>query len=151
LSAADSVGVKMGQTALIRVEGTSEPLRAKVTRINPSTSTGSRAVLVYLTLNTKDSHAQLRQGLFAQGDLKVGTVRTLAAPLSAVRTDKAQPYVQRVAQGRVLHQTVTLGARGIANGQLMVGITGVPEGAVLMDGTVGTLRAGTQVQTVPLS
>ena len=148
LSAADSVGVKVGQTAIIHVEGTSDPIQATVARINPSTSTGSRSVLVYLTLN--DSHAQLRQGLFAQGDLKVGTVRTLAAPLSAVRTDKAQPYVQAVAQGRVLHQTVTLGARGVAQGQLMVGISGVPEGAVLIDGTVGTLRAGTQVQTVPL-
>lgn len=149
LNAADSVWVKVGQTAVVHVEGISNPFMAKVARINPSTSTGSRAVLVYLTLNTQDSPAHLRQGLFAQGDLHLGTVRTLASPLSAVRTDKAQPYVQVIAQGRVLHQTVTLRERGVANGQLMVGITGVPEGAVLIDGTVGTLRAGTQVQTVP--
>jgi RND family efflux transporter MFP subunit len=150
LSASDSVWVKAGQTAMVHVEGIADPFTAKVARINPSTSIGSRAVLVYLTLNTKDSPAHLRQGLFAQGDLTLGTVRTLASPLSAVRTDKAQPYVQVIAQGRVMHQTVTLGERGVANGQIMVGITGVHEGSVLIDGTVGTLRAGTQVQTVPL-
>ena len=144
LSAADSLKVKVGQVALLSVEGASQPISAKVVRINPSAIAGSRAVLVYLAL---EAAANLRQGLFVQGALSTGSTRTLAAPLSAVRTDKPQPYVQAVLNGRVLHQTVEVGERGELDGQTMVGIQGVPEGTVILSGSVGAMLAGTQVKT----
>ena len=143
LSAADSLKVKVGQVALLSVEGASQPISAKVVRINPSAIAGSRAVLVYLAL---EAAANLRQGLFVQGALSTGSNRTLAAPLSAVRTDKPQPYVQAVLNGRVLHQTVEVGERGELDGQTMVGIQGVPEGTVILSGSVGAMLAGTQVK-----
>ena len=143
LSAADSLKVKVGQVALLSVEGASQPISAKVVRINPSAIAGSRAVLVYLAL---EAAANLRQGLFVQGALSTGSTRTLAAPLSAVRTDKPQPYVQAVLNGRVLHQTVEVGERGELDGQTMVGIQGVPEGTVILSGSVGAMLAGTQVK-----
>ena len=88
----------------------------------------------------------LRQGLFAQGTLATGTVALLAAPLSAVRTDKPQPYVQLIQDGTVLHQTVVLGTRGERDGQSLVGVQGVAENALLLAGSVGSLRAGTRVK-----
>jgi hypothetical protein len=88
----------------------------------------------------------LRQGLFAQGTLATGTVSVLAAPLNAVRTDKPLPYVQLIQDGAVLHQTVELGARGESDGQSLVGLKGVSENALLLSGTVGSLRAGTRVK-----
>lgn len=146
LSATDSLLVKVGQVAQLTIEGTTQPLAAKVVRVNPSAVAGSRAVLAYLAI---ESSANLRQGLFAQGTLETGKSRTLAAPLSAVRTDKPQPYVQLVSKGVVAHQTVEVGAHGEFNGQSMVGIKGVNEDATILNGTVGTLRAGTLVKLMP--
>jgi RND family efflux transporter MFP subunit len=143
LSAADSLQVRVGQSATLSLEGTSNKTAAKVVRINPSATTGSRAVLVYLSINPNPT---LRQGLFAQGTLKTGAVRALALPLSTVRTDKPEPYVQWVRDNQIQHQTVTLGARGEWQGQPWVSVEGIPEGAQALSGTVGVVRAGTLVQ-----
>lgn len=144
LSAADSLGVQLGQKAQLTIEGSSKPVLAKVVRINPSAVAGSRAVLVYLAL---ESNTGLRQGLFAQGTLGTGSVTTIAVPLSAVRTDKPQPYVQQISNGQVAHQTVVTGIRGEFEGQTMVAIEGVAEGAQILAGGVGAVRAGTLVKT----
>lgn len=143
LSAADSVGVHVGQIALLTVEGAITPIQAKVVRINPSAVAGSRSVLAYLAL---DSNAGLRQGLFAQGTLGTGNLKTLALPLSAVRTDKPQPYVQLVVNQQVVHQNVTPGAQGEFEGQTMVAVQGLTEDAPALQGRVGAVRAGTVVK-----
>ena len=148
LSPMDSLQVKVGQVAQLQVEGQATPLAAKVLRINPSASAGSRAVLVYLGVAP---HASLRHGLFVQGTLQVGTVRALALPLSALRTDKPQPYLQVVNQNQVQHLNVTTGVRADLDGTPMVAITGVPEGSLVVDGRVGGLRAGTLVNTTARS
>lgn len=144
LSAADSLGVHVGQTARLTVEGADKPLRAKVVRINPSAIAGSRSVLAYLAL---ESSTGLRQGLFAQGTVDTGTLKTLALPLSAVRTDKPQPYVQMVVNQQVVHQNVVPGATGDWEGQTMVAVQGVAEDAQVLQGRVGAVRAGTLVKS----
>jgi RND family efflux transporter MFP subunit len=143
LSAADSMAVKVGQSAQLTIEGAVKPVAAKVVRVNPSAVVGSRAVLAYLALET---HTGLRQGLFAQGSLATGTTHTLALPLNAVRTDKPQPYVQLVAQDKISHAIVTMGVRGEANGQTMVAVTGIADNAEVLSGTVGPVREGTLVK-----
>jgi RND family efflux transporter MFP subunit len=146
LGAGESVQVKPGQVAQLSIEGLSQPVAARVVRINPSTVAGSRSVLVYLAVDTKpEAKAALRQGLFAQGALATGNVTDLALPLEAVRTDKPKPYVQQVVDGRVLHQPVTLGAAGERQGVAMVAVQGITEGAEVLLGTVGALREGTLV------
>ena len=146
LSAGESLSVRVGQTAQLQIEGSAQRLNARVVRINPSAVAGSRAVLVYLAV---DATPGLRQGLFAQGTL--GTQRTLAlvVPLSAVRTDKPQPYVQLINQQQVVHQRVKLGARGEVNGQAMVAIEGLAENATVIAGTVGVLREGSALKLPP--
>jgi len=143
IAAADSLGVKPGQSAKLVVEGSAQSLQARVARINPSAVAGSRSVLVYLSLDKPEG---LRQGLFAQGALAVGLSRTLALPVSAIRTDKPQPYVQWVQDNKIAHQTVELGERGEANGMAMVSIKGIPEGTPVLAGAVGALRAGTAIK-----
>ncbi|MBA3058257.1 MAG: efflux RND transporter periplasmic adaptor subunit [Gammaproteobacteria bacterium] len=143
LSASESVAVRVGQSAVLQIEGVSPPVTAKVIRINPSTTVGSRAVLVYLSVEAAPG---LRQGLFAQGTLGTERVQALAVPLSAVRTDQPQPYVQLISGNKVLHQTVQMGARGERDGQTLVAIKGLVEHASVLVGSVGPLRAGTVVQ-----
>ena len=148
LNAADSLQVQTGQTAQLSVEGASKALTAKVVRINPSAVAGSRAVLVYLAL---ESSPGLRQGLYAQGSLQTGVSRALAIPLTSVRTDKPDPYVQLVDKGHVVHQGVTLGVRGEMDGRAMVAVQGVAEGATVLVGSVGSLRAGTPVKVATVT
>jgi RND family efflux transporter MFP subunit len=143
LSARESLAVRPGQRAVLQIEGAAMPVNATVVRVNPSAVAGSRAVLIYLAV---DAAAGLRQGLFAQGTLGTGRLQALAVPLTAVRTDKPQPYVQLISHNQVRHQNVELGARGEVGGQTMVALHGVPEGATVVAGTVGPLRAGIAVK-----
>ena len=145
LSPADSVAVRVGQQALLNIEGVAQPVPATVARINPSAQAGSRSVLVYLSVTAQPG---LRQGLFAQGQLATETQRALAVPLNAVRTDKPLPYVQVVDNGRIAHRTVQMGARGQVDGEQWVAVQGVAEGAQVLRGAAGVLREGTQVKLI---
>ncbi len=143
LSPADAVAVRVGQGATLTIEGVGKPVTATVARINPSAQAGSRSVLVYLALQ---SQPDLRQGLFAQGQLTTGQTRTLSVPLSAVRTDKPLPYVQAVENGRVVHRSVETGVRGAVDGETVVGVHGISDGALVLRGAAGALPDGTQVR-----
>ena len=156
VAAVDSVAVRVGQRATLQIEGSSavdpksgeRSVGATVVRVNPSAQAGSRSVLVYLKL---DRSTGFRQGLFAQGTIDVGRTETLALPLSAVRTDKPVPYVQLVIEGRVAHRQVETGLRGQVDGQTMIAVRGLDEGAVAVAGTVGPLRDGTVVRLAPIA
>ncbi len=143
ISAADSVDVAVGQSASLQIEGASQTVTGRVVRINPSAQAGSRSVLLYLAIANP---AGLRQGLFAQGTLGTAQRSMLTVPLTAVRTDKPAPYVQTIENRQVVQRTVELGPRGDADGELMVGITGVAENTFVIRGALGALRAGTTVK-----
>jgi RND family efflux transporter MFP subunit len=149
LTAADSVGVRVGQQALLQIEGSTKPVAARVARINPSAQAGSRSVLAYLSI---DNPAGLRQGLFAQGTLGTGQLSSLAVPLSAVRTDKPAPYVQVVENNQVAHKAVEPGVRGESGQEILVAVKGLATGALVIHGSIGPLREGTAVKfTAPAS
>jgi RND family efflux transporter MFP subunit len=147
LSPSESMDVRVGQIASLQVEDRKETVGAKVKRISPSAQTGSRSVLIYLALDKAEG---LRHGLFAKGILGMGKSQVLAVPLSAVRTDRAQPYVQVVEpvgdQLQVVHKTVTLGVRGMdlaqPESETMVAVTGLTEGSTVLKSNVGALREG---------
>lgn len=143
LSPSDSIDVRVGQSAVLQIEGSAKPVPATVVRINPSAQAGSRSVLAYLSV---ENAAGLRQGLFAQGTLGTARSSALSVPLSAVRTDKPEPYVQVVENNQIAHKPVQLGARGEADMQPMVAVTGVAEGALVVNGSMGSLREGTPVK-----
>ena len=151
LSPSESMDVRVGQVAALQVEDRKDTIGAKVKRISPSAQTGSRSVLIYLALDKAEG---LRHGLFAKGILGMGKSQVMAVPLSAVRTDRAQPYVQVVEQVggqlQVMHKTVTLGVRGMdlaqPDSETMVGVTGLTEGSTVLKSHVGALREGMAVK-----
>ncbi len=151
LSPSESMDVRVGQVASLQVEDRKDPISAKVKRISPSAQTGSRSVLIYLTLDKAEG---LRHGLFAKGILGMGKSQVIAVPLSAVRTDRAQPYVQVVEQVgnqlQVAHKTVVLGVRGMdlaqPDSETMVGVTGLTESSTVLKSHVGALREGMAVK-----
>lgn len=147
VSAGDALQVRVGQTALLRIEGSNAPVKARVARINPSAQAGSRNVLVYLAVEPGPA---LRQGLFAEGTLGTERLNVLAVPLRALRTDKPAPYVQAIERDQIVHKPVVAGARGDVAGEAMVAVTGLAENALVVTGAVGTLREGTAVKFTTL-
>ena len=147
LSAADSVKVRIGQTAHLSVEGQGHTVAARVQRINPSAQTGSRSVLVYLQISDVSS---LRQGLFTEGVLGTEQRTVLAVPVNTVRTDQPAPYVQVIEDQKVRHVPVQLGARGTASedpqSENWVEVQGLREGSQVLGAHVGRLRDGTPVK-----
>lgn len=148
LPAQDAGAVQPGMQAQLRVEGGELAVSARVLRINPSTQGGSRSVLVYLGVAGAPG---LRQGAFVQGLLGTRTVQALAVPLSSIRTDKPQPYVQVIEGQTVRHVPVQTGARSEVDGQVRVAVTGLSEGMQVLAGTVGAVREGVQVQRATAS
>lgn len=149
LTAEDASLVRVGMTAQLKVEGVDTPITAKVLRINPSAQSGSRSILVYLGIQGREG---LRQGQFAQGSLGTQTVQAMAVPLDSVRTDKPQPYVQVVQDGKVVHITVRTDVRSEGERESLVAVTGVAEGTQVLTGSVGPVREGVVVKfTTPAS
>ena len=142
VAVAEAMQVRVGQSAQLSFEGAAQSVAARVVRINPSATPGSRAVMVYLAITGNEA---LRQGLYAQGLLATGSVSALALPLSAVRTDKPAPYVQMLEGDRVRHVPVVMGARGELNQQTMVEVSGLSAGAQILIGGVGPMLADTVV------
>jgi len=147
LPAADASLVRPGMRAKMNIEGIEEDVTAKVLRIGPSTQAGSRNVLVYMGIA---GEVGLRQGLFAQGHLGTRSLRALAIPLSSLRTDKPQPYVQVIDGEQVKHITVQTGTR---TEQIKDNITltwvevqGLTEGTQVLTASTGMVREGTQVK-----
>ncbi|CAN7401891.1 efflux RND transporter periplasmic adaptor subunit [Acidovorax sp. Leaf78] len=147
LTPADSLAVRVGQKALLTVDGTATPVPATVARISPSAQAGSRTVPVYLRVDQAKGDTPLRQGLFVQGTLDTGRAEVLTVPLDAVRTDKPAPYLQTLKDGRIAYAEVKTGARSVVNGQTWVAVQGVAEGTPVIDGRIGQLREGTTVTT----
>jgi len=81
-----------------------------VERINPTTESGTRAILVFVQI--PNPAAALRGGMFATGRIRLAegaAVPTL--PLAAIRTEAGQTYVWSVEAGRLARRSVTLGRR----------------------------------------
>ena len=140
----DLASLKIGAQARLTLDGSSDAVLATVVRINPSAQAGSRTVTAYLSVAGQPS---LRNGLFARGwiDLDQRTVLTL--PLSAVRTDQAQPYAIRISDGRSELRPLTLGARGQAGGVVVVEILqGLAEGDRVLAASAGLVPAGVRLK-----
>lgn len=176
LAPADSVRVQVGQQAQLQVQGAGDDVAsvpARVVRINPSAQAGSRSVAVYLRVQDAPVNANVnagaaqgstpivRPGLYLQGRIVTGQTEQLAVPLTAVRTDQPQPYVQLLQPAgesdadkallRVQHRPVTLGSQSAQDGATWIAVSsGLQAGDRVLAGSVGGLRAGTAVQLQPL-
>lgn len=147
LPASDASQIRVGMKAQLKIEGLEEAITAKVLRINPSAQAGSRSVLVYLGISGQEG---LRQGLFAEGSLGARTVKALAVPLTSVRIDKPQPYVQVLNGNQVQHVAIEPGIRSEKTVQNItltwVEVKELAEGTPVIAASAGAVREGTQVK-----
>jgi RND family efflux transporter MFP subunit len=136
--------IKIGQTADIAIDGIEgRTFRAKVDRINPVAISGSRSIMVYLTLPNPDH--LLRGGMFASGHIvTIDDPRGLAVPPSALRIDQQGTFVLKVVDGKLVRQPVTRD-REWNGGQLVSLKSGIGAGDVVVSAPLPELQAGMSV------
>lgn len=145
LAPEDVVALRPGHEAQVRVDGIPAPLKGTIARINPAAEAGTRAVMVYLTL---EPHPAVRHGLFASGDIRLPPAQGLAVPESSVQSSGTVRQVLVVEDGRVVRRDVTLGERGRLGDTAMVIVRqGLAEGAMVLTAAATGVAAGTQVAT----
>ncbi|MFZ6711012.1 efflux RND transporter periplasmic adaptor subunit [Undibacterium sp. TC9W] len=137
--------VRTGQKVAFQVDGFGKrEFVGKVARINPSTETGSRSMMVYIAVDNAD--AALRGGMFAKGSLvleKSATATTV--PLTAVRQVNGADVVYQIINDQVKMQTVKLGLRSEDEGKVQI-VQGLDAGAVLISSRLDGVKSGSKVK-----
>jgi RND family efflux transporter MFP subunit len=145
--ASDIPRVKIGQEVSFRVDGyPARTFAGKVARINPTTETGSRALLVYISVDNADS--ALRGGMFAKGSITTqkSAVRPLL-PFAALRKDQEKDVVYVVEAGKVVSRPVSLGLRNDDEGMVEV-TAGLEHGARVITARLDAVKPGSRVKLV---
>jgi RND family efflux transporter MFP subunit len=143
--ASDIPRVKVGQEVRFKVDGfDGREFAGKVARINPATEPGSRAMLVYISVDNADG--VLRAGMFAKGEITTEKSKPRPLlPLAALRKDGGQDVVYSIDNGQVVAQKVTLGLRNEDEGMAEV-VEGVQPGALVLAAPLEGLKAGAKVK-----
>lgn len=140
----DVPAVKIGQIARFKVGGFGERVfEGRVERINPMTDTGSRSVMLYLSVDNSDG--ALKGGMFAQGELILDRTEPVPAiPLTALHEQAGLPYVYTIEQQKIGRRHVELGLR--AEEQNLVEVRkGLKPGEQVVAARIVTLKEGAPV------
>jgi RND family efflux transporter MFP subunit len=137
--------VEVGQEVRFKVDGFAQrDFSGKVARINPTTEAGSRAMLVYISVDNSD--AALRGGMFAKGNITTEkSALTPVVPLAALRTDKGQQVVYKIEANKVVMQPVTVGMRNEDEGMVQV-TAGLAKGASVIVAKLDDVKPGAKVR-----
>jgi membrane fusion protein, multidrug efflux system len=140
--------VKPGQEVRFQVDGFAKrEFSGKVARINPTTEAGSRAMLVYVSVDNADG--ALRGGMFAKGSLTTEKGREApVVPLAALREEAGKQVVYTVVNGAVVAQPVKLGLRSDDEGVVEVS-EGLEPGAQVLIAKLEGLKPGAKVKLPP--
>jgi membrane fusion protein (multidrug efflux system) len=147
--AADIMNVSLGQEVQVKVDGLTTPLAGKVARINPSTQSGSRSILVYIQID--NPQGVLRVGMFSEAQLTLAKkAGVLTVPQAAIQSDAGKTYVYAIENGKLVQKPVALGIRGHdGEGNAVEVAQGLNSGAQIIRVNLGNLRTGTAVKFLP--
>ncbi|MDB5824744.1 MAG: efflux transporter periplasmic adaptor subunit [Herminiimonas sp.] len=147
--AGDIVNVTLGQEVVTRIEGVAAPVVGKVVRINPSTQSGSRSVLIYVGIENPD--ARLKVGMFGEAQLTLQKKDgVLTVPQSAVQSSNGRAAVYAIENGVLTQRPVKLGMKGLDNdGSAVEVLEGLTEGMQIVRTNLGNMATGTRVRLLP--
>jgi membrane fusion protein (multidrug efflux system) len=147
--AGDIVNVSLGQEVVTRVEGVAAPVVGKVVRINPSTQSGSRSVLIYVRIENPD--ARLKVGMFGEAQLTLQKKNgVLTVPQSAVQSTNGKAGVYAIENGVLTQRPVKLGMKGLDDdGSAVEVLEGLTEGMQIVRTNLGNMATGTRVRLLP--
>jgi RND family efflux transporter MFP subunit len=146
MPAADVVRLRVGQTVTATLEGFGDKkFEGRITRISPTTQTGSRSIPVYVEVLERNEG--LRGGLFGTGIVVVQEkAHALAVPASAVRGDDAGEYVLAVEGDELVRRPIAT-IRVWSRGEL-VEAKGLEGGLRVVSAPLPGLKAGQKVKVI---
>jgi RND family efflux transporter MFP subunit len=116
-----AVGVAVGQTVRMTLEGVPQPLTAQISRISPALDVSSRALIIEADVDNQGN--ALRTGLFAEAEILVNeSEQTLAVPATSVTTFGGVEKVWVVEQNQARPQLVRLGRRDADRVEVLLGL-----------------------------
>lgn len=133
----------VGASVLFTVTGLEEPLRGRITRINPAVDPATGQVRV--TVGIPNGSGRLVAGLFADGRVATSSRVGVVVPSEAVDRKGLRPFVVRVRQGKVERVEVTLGLIDAAEERMEV-TSGLAPGDTLLLGGARGIAPGLTVQ-----
>lgn len=135
-----------GQAVAISVDGIEDRVfNGFVSRINPVADAATRTIPVYVAIDNSDG--VLLGGMFAVGQIVVERLPdAIAVPGDAVRRDQKGDYVLTIADGKLQHQPVGIGAVW-AEGLTLI-TSGLEPGQIVVTAPLPALHAGDLVEMV---
>jgi RND family efflux transporter MFP subunit len=142
--AADKLGsIRPGTPLLFNVQGYPDrSFNGKIQRVVPAADPETRQVEVYARI-PNDAEI-LVTGLYATGRVATG-VQAVVVPAEAVQMSGNVSYVLKLAEGTVVRQDVTLGARDERTGKLQI-VSGLSAGDAVLTSASGAIRPGVPVE-----
>ena len=133
--------IAVGMPVDLSIDGFGERrFSGTVERINPTTETGTRAILVFVRIPNPD--AALKGGMFATGRIKLDAAAPVPTlPATAVRTEAGQTFVWTVDHGKLARRSVSVGAKDEASGLIELK-SALPYGAVVLASPFDNLKDG---------
>lgn len=143
LPAADLARVKPGMTAQV-FPASGEPVAATVRALAPTVDPKTRNALVYADIKLR---GDARPGMFARGEIRLGSQKLLTLPQGAVLLRDGFAYAFKLgADMRVVQTKLTLGRR---QGDLVEISSGLEAGSQVVASGVGFLADGDLVRVAP--
>jgi membrane fusion protein (multidrug efflux system) len=144
----DILSIAPGQEVAVKVEGLSQPVPARVARINPATQAGSRSIMAYLQLDNPQS--LLRAGMFGEARLTLSKKSgVLAVPQSALQGNGDSFFVYAIEGDKLERKTVQTGLTGSDGDAVLVEITGgLAPGAQIVRRNLGNLPTKAKVKVL---
>jgi membrane fusion protein (multidrug efflux system) len=147
--ASDIPNIRTGQEVSFRVEGFGErEFSGRIERINPTTQSGSRSILVYAVLPNHDN--ALKGGMFAKGSVTLRRIESAQVlPLSAVRHENGKNFVLRIAGDRLEQRAVKLGLKNEDEGVVQI-VEGLDADSRVVRNNSGRVNPDAAVRIAPI-
>jgi len=139
----DLVRLAPGQTARLKLAGSSETLTGTVRLVEPTIDATTRLGRARIAI---DDPTRVRAGMFVQAEVLVAERNTPAAPVSAIGASGTDATVMRVKDGVVERVFVTTGIR---QGMWVEITEGLSVGDVVVTKAGAFVRDGDQINPVP--
>jgi membrane fusion protein (multidrug efflux system) len=150
IPANDIPRIRVGQDVSFNVDGfQGQGFSGKVARINPVAESGSRVMLVYISVANKDG--ALRGGMFAKGSIAIdkSAVAPLV-PIAALHRENGIDVVYKIEENRIVVQPVKLGLRNEDEGLVEVKV-GLAKGAHILGAKLDGVKPGSTVKLADFS
>lgn len=130
----DAAGVEIGKTVRFRVEGISELVEAKISRVSPAVDVASRTLMIEADIKNEDG--KLRPGLFAEGVVILDPdSKVVAVPQQSITHFAGLEKVWIVVDGMAAERPVKTGRRDDGWVEIVEGID--PGSVVIADASQG--------------